>query len=304
MEVHLHNPWLTYSPGLHRLREAGLAPSIFDDLDERPLTLDEIHQLCTILFIGDDSQAQIPLPPYQPTAVDQLGNKSWRMAWSPFMKSLKKIVEREKLQWNPILKKMMPWINCTMLEMNLMDQLQAKDDAERKKRGFANGKENNTGSREWYAKSNGERRRPSVESNGERRKPRAAHRASFCGASPSPSEKPDPKVWQSTRGIASELPKQMDRTIPSGQSLTKVLEKWSHQPPEYKAMYSLQRLLVTVPKVFPPRNTAVEPHEYFAKWKKLDRDAFEDVDGDAVKELLKRGTLYSYLLNFTHVYCL
>ena len=35
MEVHLHNPWLTYGVGLHRLREAGFAPEIMDDLDER-----------------------------------------------------------------------------------------------------------------------------------------------------------------------------------------------------------------------------------------------------------------------------
>lgn len=35
MEVYLHNPWLTYGVGLHRLREAGFAPEIMDDLDER-----------------------------------------------------------------------------------------------------------------------------------------------------------------------------------------------------------------------------------------------------------------------------
>ena len=36
-EVYLHNPWLCYSIGLHRLRESGLAPSLMDSLDERPL---------------------------------------------------------------------------------------------------------------------------------------------------------------------------------------------------------------------------------------------------------------------------
>ena len=38
MEIYLHNPWLTYSIGLHRLRESGFAPDIMDDLDERPFT--------------------------------------------------------------------------------------------------------------------------------------------------------------------------------------------------------------------------------------------------------------------------
>lgn len=37
LEVYLHNPWLTYGIGLHRLRESGFAPDIMDDLDERPL---------------------------------------------------------------------------------------------------------------------------------------------------------------------------------------------------------------------------------------------------------------------------
>ena len=176
-------------------------------------------------------------------------------------------------------KQMMPWINCAKLEMNLVEQLKAKDELERKRRGFADEK---TDSRKWYAESNGRNRRGRARRNS-------------SNVDPSPSEKPDPKAWQSTRGVASEPP-QMTRTIPKEQDLTKVLQKWSHRAPDYKAMHSLQRLLITVPKVFPPMNTAVEAHEYFAKWKKLDRDAFEDVDGDAVKELLKRGTLYIYII--------
>ena len=39
MEVYLHNPWLTYGVGLHRLREAGFAPEIMEDLDERRFRL-------------------------------------------------------------------------------------------------------------------------------------------------------------------------------------------------------------------------------------------------------------------------
>ena len=269
MEVHLHNPWLTYSPGFHRLREAGLSPDLLDGLDERPLTLDEVHQFCTIMFLGDDSQTQIPLPPYQPATIAETGRVSWLQAWTPFMRALKKIVDREKLQWNPVYKQMMPWINCAKLEMNLMEQLREKDEA-------INGKYN------YY---NEQSNCSSSTNNGRQR----ANRQTTFGGMPNPSRKPDPKAWQSARGVTSEAP--APTPVPSKISLTEVLQQWSHQPPNYRAMHSLQRLLITVPQTFPPMNTAVEPCQYFGKWKRLDRDAFDDVDGDAVKELLKRGTL-------------
>ena len=36
-EVHEHNPWLAYGEALQRTREWGVAPKVFDLLDERPL---------------------------------------------------------------------------------------------------------------------------------------------------------------------------------------------------------------------------------------------------------------------------
>ena len=71
--------------------------------------------------------------------------------------------------------------------------------------------------------------------------------------------------------------------------MTEVLQRWSHQPSDYKTFFPLQHLLVTVPQTFPPTNSKVEPHEYFAKWKTFDREAFADESGDELKELLKRG---------------
>ena len=38
--------------GLHRLRESGLAPDLLDHLDERPFTLDEVHEFCAMMFAG------------------------------------------------------------------------------------------------------------------------------------------------------------------------------------------------------------------------------------------------------------
>ena len=49
MEVFLHNPWLTYGIGLHRIREAGLGTELMDDLDEKSFDIEEIRDL-TILF--------------------------------------------------------------------------------------------------------------------------------------------------------------------------------------------------------------------------------------------------------------
>ena len=72
-------------------------------------------------------------------------------------------------------------------------------------------------------------------------------------------------------------------------TLEQVIQRWSHQPSDYKRYHSLQHLLVTVPDIFPPTNSKVETHEYFAKWKTLDSGAFEDVSGDELDELLKRA---------------
>jgi hypothetical protein len=45
-EVYVHNPWLTYGLGIHRLREAGLGFDVMATLDESLLSLGEIYQFC------------------------------------------------------------------------------------------------------------------------------------------------------------------------------------------------------------------------------------------------------------------
>ena len=101
MEIQLHNPWLTYGMGLHRLREAGLLHDTFDSLDERPFTLDQLHEFCNALFIGDKSGIKLPHP---------------RESLTSFFQTLKMLVDEEELQWNPVRKKMMPWIDLKRLE--------------------------------------------------------------------------------------------------------------------------------------------------------------------------------------------
>lgn len=85
-------------------------------------------------------------------------------------------------------------------------------------------------------------------------------------------------------------PKQSGKRSPQDISLTQILQDWSHQQ-NSKKLYPLGRLLTSVPSLFPPLNPKVEDHEYFNKWKSFDADAFEE-EGDALKELLKRGMIF------------
>ena len=87
--------------GLHRLREAGLLLHEFDALDEHPFTLDQLHEFCIALFIGDKSGIKLPHP---------------RESWTSFFQTLKMLVDKEEMQWNPVRKKMMPWIDMARLE--------------------------------------------------------------------------------------------------------------------------------------------------------------------------------------------
>jgi len=49
-EVHEHNPWLTYGQPLHWVRERGAQSKLFDLIDEKPLTLTEVHAMAELVF--------------------------------------------------------------------------------------------------------------------------------------------------------------------------------------------------------------------------------------------------------------
>jgi len=258
MEVYLHNPWLTYSKGLHRLREVGLAPDVLGDLDQRSLTLDEIHQLCIILFAGEGESVYLPLPPYQPTSTRQLGRSSWVESWIPFIVALEGLVEKEKLQWNPITKRMAPWIDLKKLQSNLKSQFEESSDRFEARRSFAH--------------ANPPGRRPAR--HGHRGRDPAGDKG--FGRSP-PAMSPIHENKPQTDSGLSDL------------TLEEAIQRWSHQPPNYKRANSLQRLLITVPRAFPPMNHKVEEHEYFSKWKTFDKEAFSDVCDEGLKSLLHRA---------------
>lgn len=61
-EVHEHNPWLNYALQLHRLREMGYHDRVFDLLDERRLTSEELREFCSVLLVDNDTSVELPDP--------------------------------------------------------------------------------------------------------------------------------------------------------------------------------------------------------------------------------------------------
>merc|ERR1712224_484646 len=99
-EVYEHNPWLNYALPLHRIREMGFSHKLFDLLDERPLTKDELKEFFLLIF-GPAKLDGIPDP---------------QIDWKGFLKHIQKIVEKhEQKQWNPMKKTRTPWVDVKKL---------------------------------------------------------------------------------------------------------------------------------------------------------------------------------------------
>jgi hypothetical protein len=96
-EVKKYNSWFNYALPMHRTREMGFHDRLFDMIDERHLTHQELHQFCVFLF-GVDT---MPDP-----ARD----------WKGFIREIRLLNDAEEPQWNPIKKKMLPWINIKKLD--------------------------------------------------------------------------------------------------------------------------------------------------------------------------------------------
>lgn len=97
-EVQANNPWLNYALPMHRCRELGYHDRLFDLIDERALTKGELRDFCVLLF-GTD-YAQVPDP-----VVD----------WKGFITYIQGRLTQEQPQWNPVRKKIKPWISIKKL---------------------------------------------------------------------------------------------------------------------------------------------------------------------------------------------
>ena len=98
LEVYLRNPWLCYAIVLHRFREmgGGTALEVFDTLDERALTLSELHVFLQFLL-----GVALPTP---------------QQDWVAFCAQVQYCQARERPHWNPVLKQVTPWINLPLLQ--------------------------------------------------------------------------------------------------------------------------------------------------------------------------------------------
>jgi hypothetical protein len=94
-EVYEHNSWLNYTLPIHRLREMGYHDRVFDMIDERKLTRGELRDYCMLIF-GVDQFDGVPEPDND---------------WEGFMRAIERLLRREKPQWNPIKKKVMPLLD-------------------------------------------------------------------------------------------------------------------------------------------------------------------------------------------------
>ena len=98
-EIYSCNPFLNYTLPLHRCREMGYHSRVFDLLDERRLNKDELRELLVLLF-GAGSLDGAP---------DVHTN------WKGFVERVSEIVRKEEKQWNPMTKKLTPWIDMKKL---------------------------------------------------------------------------------------------------------------------------------------------------------------------------------------------
>jgi uncharacterized protein YegL len=100
-EVHEFNPWLNYALPLHRLREMGYHNRIFDMMDERAFTREELREYCSLLLLDKSPSDELPDP-----SAD----------WKEFSKAVKNLLAKQPGQWNPIKKKVTPWIDVKKMD--------------------------------------------------------------------------------------------------------------------------------------------------------------------------------------------
>ncbi len=96
--VHEYNPWLNYAMPMHRMREFGTKMKELDMIDERALSAGQMMKVCKILFNATDD---LPHP---------------EADWLAFEKAVNTGLKTLENIYNPITKKVEPWVNMTELK--------------------------------------------------------------------------------------------------------------------------------------------------------------------------------------------
>jgi hypothetical protein len=97
-EIRKWNPWLHYSTQIHQCREMGFDHRVFDLLDERPLTKDDLLDFLKVLFGTETFDTSVA--------------PNIHTDWNDFLQYLNDqvLIHYEKL-YSPITKKMEPMID-------------------------------------------------------------------------------------------------------------------------------------------------------------------------------------------------
>eukprot|EP00569_Conticribra_weissflogii_P007359 CAMPEP_0171335436 /NCGR_PEP_ID=MMETSP0878-20121228/5334_1 /TAXON_ID=67004 /ORGANISM="Thalassiosira weissflogii, Strain CCMP1336" /LENGTH=566 /DNA_ID=CAMNT_0011836705 /DNA_START=77 /DNA_END=1777 /DNA_ORIENTATION=- len=281
LEVYLHNPWLTYGMGLHRLREAGLAWNLVDCIDERPLSVGEIYEFCKFFFLGGNG-ANLPDP-------------CWN--WNEFYGALTKLLSKEKPQWNPVAGALMPWIDLAKLN-SIYGRMRQQPQPQFSVPGqFVPPYSTSTNSHQQQFTPNNNINHPSMQQTQYQHGQQQSGVEHPYSTNPLPTQQPKSTTQPNAQTPPQSFPS-IPNTINSNMShpntnsiplKQQILQNWALQPPQYRNLNPLPQLLVTVPTTFPPSTKDVEPHDYFGKWKPFSMDAFGVGDGGPKIEVLKRA---------------
>ena len=97
-EIARYNKWINYALPLHRVREMGCSDRVVDLIDERKLTITEVRDFCLVV-LGTKPE-NLPDP---------------TISWKDFSKALEVELLNYREQWDPIRKKLRPWIDIKAL---------------------------------------------------------------------------------------------------------------------------------------------------------------------------------------------
>jgi len=297
LEVHLRNPWLNYGLPLHRIREMGASMPTLDHLDNRPSSLNEIRNICLLLFTPKIAfpDANVNLP--------------------SFLNAIKNAMAYEVQQWNPVTKTLAPWIDLSLLEAIYSEGLprprrplpnnQGQDHYVSQNQPFGTyssyeGHQQNNQTQKQFFESQQQNYSNKASSHQhqsqiptQQNHQHVTHpQYDYC----SKSQFVNAPVAENQQPCLPPIKPLYDASIDSNTgrgasetdlSLLKknILMNWALLPPNYQTLHPLKCLLITVHNTFPPA-FGVETHDYFQKWNSLSLLAFQNGE----KTVLKRAT--------------
>jgi hypothetical protein len=257
--------------------------------------------------------------------------------WGGFITDLKEFLNYEKMVWNPIKKKLCPWIDVDRSESIYQHRRLRQSTSFHEVRHSSHARRHTKSEVKTVPRQQGVKKQPvlrrrvtvsdvespsmNCKSSSSRDQPSAPSESSRLDKSGKRSSKPfharqrdsEPEpVYLDSSSSKPRLVKRQTSSFhdplksstvvkqelqdslfaffdekPQERSLSTVMKEWSHEP--NGKLRPLQMLLFEAPVLLPPNNPLVEHHEYFDKWKALNRDAFKDGEGrDAADEVVRK----------------